>query len=198
MSTDFSAFSDQALLALSQDSHDAMRELIKRHTRLVRACARPLFLAGGDHEDLVQEGMIGLLDAIRDYNPAASGSFPGFAALCIRRRMISAIRAASAQKHAPLNDSLSIESLPDLGTADQRDPELEIIGKEGFREFMDTLHQRLSPGERGVLELYLQGCSYQEIAARLNRSVKTVDNAVQRIRRKATNILGENGYPFSI
>ena len=101
MVEDYSPISDLELLVLSRQSHDAMRELITRHSRLVRICARPLFLAGGDNEDLVQEGMIGLLDAVRSFDPERGASFEAYATLCIRRRLISAVRAASAQKHAP-------------------------------------------------------------------------------------------------
>lgn len=189
MVEDYSSYSDSELLILSRKSHDAMREMIVRHSRLVRVCARPLFLAGGDNEDLVQEGMIGLLDAIRSYDPELGASFEAFAALCIRRRMISAVRAATALKHAPLNESVPYDArLPAAS-----DPEAELIGREGLRELTDALQASLSPTERTVLSLYLEGCSYREISQRVGKPPKSVDNAVQRIRRKAAQILGENG-----
>lgn len=196
MLTDYSQCPDAELLPLADASCEAMRELILRYTRLVRACARPLFLVGGDQEDLVQEGMIGLVDAIRSYSPSGGASFQSFAALCIRRRMISAVRAASAQKHAPLNDSISMEEArlqtePSLGAG----PETEFIGREGMREFMAALRGALTSVEREVLELYLAGCSYREISRRIDKPVKSVDNAVQRIRRKAAAISGESGFP---
>ena len=191
MVDDFTRLSDDELLALSRQSHDAMRELILRHTRLVRICARPLFLAGGDNEDLVQEGMIGLLDAIRGYDEHSGASFETFAALCIRRRMISAVRAAAARKHAPLNESVPLEH----GALVSGDPEAEIISRESFRDFMNALGDSLTDREREVLSLYLEGCSYREISRRTGRPLKSVDNAVQRIRRKAAQILGENGHP---
>ena len=189
MAEEYSRFTDLELLSRSEQSQDAMHELISRYTRLVRACARPLFLAGGDHEDLVQEGMIGLLDAIRSYSPVGGASFESFAALCVRRRMYSAIRAASAQKHAPLNEALPLEG-PHAAASD---PETELVNRESFREFMDSLQSSLTPAERLVLTLYLEGLSYREISDHIGKPPKSVDNAVQRIRRKAAHILGENG-----
>lgn len=192
MAEEYSRFTDLELLARSDRSQEAMHELISRYTRLVRACARPLFLAGGDHEDLVQEGMIGLLDAIRSYAPEAGTPFDAFAALCVRRRMYSAIRAASARKHAPLNDALPLEALT-VSRAD--DPETAVISREWQRELMERLNDCLSSTERTVLEHYLEGSSYLEISRRVGKPIKSVDNAIQRIRRKAAQILGENGHP---
>ena len=188
----YSQFSDLELLARSEHSQDAMHELITRYTRLVRACARPLFLAGGDHEDLVPEGMIGLLDAIRSYAPELGTPFEAYAALCVRRRMYSAIRAAAAQKHAPLNDSLPLDT---LAVSQTDDPEAELISRERQRDLMKRLNDCLSSAERTVLGHYLEGASYLEISRRVGKPLKSVDNAVQRIRRKAANILGENGHP---
>ena len=189
MVEDYSQYSIPELLILSGQSHDAMRELILRHTCLVRACARPLFLAGGDHEDLVQEGMIGLLDAIRSYESERETPFEAYAVLCIRRRMISAIRAASARKHAPLNESVPL-SEPQPGGSDL---EQEFLNRERIRELMDALRAVLTDAERSVLTLYLDGLSYREISRRVGKAPKSVDNCVQRIRRKAAKLLGENG-----
>ena len=189
MVEDYRQYSDSELLALSGQSHDAMRELITRHTRLVRVCARPLFLAGGDNEDLVQEGMIGLLDAIRSYEPERETPFEAYAALCIRRRMISAVRAASARKHAPLNESVPLPEPRPAGG----DPETELLSRERSRELMEALRAVLTPVERSVLSLYLEGFSYREISRRVGKPPKSVDNAVQRIRRKAARLFGENG-----
>ncbi|MBR4656715.1 MAG: sigma-70 family RNA polymerase sigma factor [Oscillospiraceae bacterium] len=183
--------SDLELLARSSGSHDAMRALIIRYTRLVRICARPLFLAGGDHEDLVQEGMIGLLDAIRSFEPDTGTPFESYAAICIRRRMISAVRSASARKHAPLNDSVPLGG----SCMSSTDPEAEFIDREAHQARLNALYPVLSPIEESVLRLYLEGCSYREIAQRVNRPQKSVDNAIQRIRRKATKIIGEDGDP---
>ena len=191
MVEEYNQLSDRELLAQSGDSHDAMRSLIARYTRLVRICARPLFLAGGDHEDLLQEGMIGLLDAIRSYDPEAGTPFESYASVCIRRRMISAVRAASALKHTPLNDSVPLE----VFCTAVIDPEAEMIGKEEQQQRLDALYTVLSPIEEKVLRLYLRGYSYQEIAERVERPQKSVDNAIQRIRRKAAQMIGEDGNP---
>lgn len=181
---------------MADSSNDAMRELIRRHSRLVRACARPLFLAGGDHEDLVQEGMIGLVEAIRTYSPQSGVPFLSFAALCIRRRMLSAVRAASAQKHSPLNDSIPFEVVPsDSHPSSGMDLEAELIEREGLRELMTALRKKLTSVETAVLTCYLEGCSYQEISQHIDKPIKSVDNTVQRIRRKASQILGESGFP---
>jgi RNA polymerase sporulation-specific sigma factor len=189
---------DEKLVELAKESPEALETLLLRHTRLVRSCARPLFLSGGDHEDLVQEGMIGLLAAIRSYRNDCGSTFRSYAAVCIRSRLISAVRSASAKKHAPLNESVSLqtfsfETLTDVSL--ESDPEESFIVREGFDEFMQALQQQLSAAERQVLQFYLEGLSYAEIAQKLHKSVKSVDNAVQRIRMKAAKIHGENGNP---
>ncbi|MBR6119649.1 MAG: sigma-70 family RNA polymerase sigma factor [Oscillospiraceae bacterium] len=189
MVEDFTRCSVEELLARCGESHEAMRELITRHTRLVRACARPFFLAGGDDEDLLQEGMLGLLDAIRAYQPDSGVPFEAFAALCVRRSLISAVRAATARKHAPLNEALPL----DRAELQLADPEAALLDREGFRTMLETLRGRLSPLERGILPLYLDGFSCREIAAKTGKTPKSVDNALQRIRRKAVILFGEDG-----
>lgn len=186
---------DEAL-CLQAASGDRVAEeaLVVRYNRLVRICARPYFLAGGDSEDLIQEGMVGLLNAVRVYDPAKEASFRTYAEVCIRNRLLSAIKAASRDKHTPLNNYVSFETpLFDrsadhyaYGTDPQRqeDPEAIMIGREEFRELMGVLKGQLSGFEAEILGLYLNGSSYSEIAAEVNRSPKSVDNAVQRIRRK--------------
>ncbi len=184
------------VLCLQAASGDRIAEetLVMRYNRLVRICARPYFLAGGDSEDLIQEGMVGLLSAIRMFNPEREASFPTYAEICIKNRVLSAIKAASRDKHTPLNTYVSFET-PSLdgntdyyayGTAQQRldDPEAILIGREVLQERMDVLRGQLSGFEASILGLYLNGLSYSEIAAEVNRSPKSVDNAVQRIRRK--------------
>ena len=173
---------------------DAEETLVRRYTRMVRMCARPYFLAGGDSEDLIQEGMVGLLHAIREYDPGREASFRHYAQVCIQNRLISAIKAAARDKHTPLNNYVSIETpLFDCftihatcGTDHRRteNPEDALIGREEVRERMNVLQDRLSGFEARVLRLYLSGLSYSEIAAEVKRSPKSVDNAVQRIRRK--------------
>jgi len=173
---------------------DAEEQLVHRYTRVVRSIARPCFLAGGDGEDLIQEGMLGLINAIREFDPARS-SFRTFASLCVQRRIYSAIRQAQGKKHALLNRALSFEqvgvgelgnsSLPDVffNTAIS-DPETLVISREETQRMSSELESLLSGFERRVLSLYLNGQSYAEMAAALNRPAKSVDNAVQRIRRK--------------
>ncbi len=179
-------------LALSGDRH-AEEQLVVRYSRLVLICARPYFLAGGDSEDLIQEGMLGLLSAIREYSFQRDTSFRTFAEICIRRRLFSAIKAAAGGKHAPLNDSVSIETpLLDDGTKSRfplgnqalSNPEELVLAREAFQEKIDCLNGQLSGFEAKVLRLYLNGFSYSEIAAEVGRSTKAVDNAVQRVRKK--------------
>ena len=180
---------DETLCALaSSGDREAEESLVVRYNRLVRMCARPYFLAGGDSEDLIQEGMLGLLSAIREYDPGKSAAFRTYAEICIRNRLFSAVKAAARNKHTPLNQSVSIES-PLYGGAGQsgsqaKDPEEILLDRESLRERMEALMGRLSRFEAGVLRLYLNGLSYSEIASEISKSPKSVDNAVQRIRRK--------------
>ncbi|MBE6935936.1 MAG: sigma-70 family RNA polymerase sigma factor [Ruminococcaceae bacterium] len=184
----YEALSDEALLASLADGDSAAQDaLIRRYTRLIRACARPYFLNGGDSEDLLQEGLLGLLSAIRSYDPAKS-SFRTFAVLCIRRSIISAVRAAQNHNNAILNDSLSIDQvLSEDGTSlplTAQDPEALIIHRDERRRLERELSRSLSDFEQHVLTLYLKGLSYREMASALGRPPKSIDNAVQRIRRK--------------
>jgi RNA polymerase sporulation-specific sigma factor len=172
----------------------AEEELVGRYSRLVRRCARPLFLAGGDSEDLIQEGMIGLLSAIRQYRPGHErASFRTYAEVCIRRRMLSAVKSASRLKHLPLNDGLSLDYILSEESQTQsaantdafrRTPEEQVLARESKIELYNAFAQQLSRLEKQVLTLYLDGLSYDEIASRTGRDEKSVDNAVQRIRRK--------------
>ena len=180
--------SDEELLtAMENGDLSAQDILIRRYTRVVRACARPYFLSGGDSEDLIQEGMLGLLSAIRSFD-AAKASFHTFAVLCIRRSMISAVRAAQNKNNNILNDSLSIDQIiSEDGNAfslAEQDPEALIIDRDERRRLNQKFLSALSEFEQHVLTLYLNGFSYQEMAASLHRPAKSIDNAVQRIRRK--------------
>lgn len=184
--------SDEQLCALSaKGEREAEELLVGRYSKLVRMCARPYFLAGGDSEDLIQEGMIGLISAIKDYT-ADRSSFRTYAELCIRRRIYTAIQAATRYKHSPLNNSVSWELLKHdenrtravREKLTQRDPEDLLIARESADEIIKTSAGSLSALETEILGLYLLGLSYQEIAAEINKSTKSVDNAVQRIRRK--------------
>jgi len=170
----------------------AEEELVSRYVRLVRACARPYFLAGGDSEDLIQEGMFGLISAIRQFSPASGASFRTFAEHCIRMRLLSAVKSASRLKHFPLNDGMSFEQLSDDPSTHlsafpetyRQSPEDLVLARESKKELYNAFTSCLSRLELQVLDLYLEGLSYREIALKLNKESKAVDNAVQRIRRK--------------
>ena len=161
---------------------EAEEELLSRYAYLVRICSRPLFLAGGDSEDLMQEGMLGLLSAVRHYSADYSTSFKTYAEHCVRNRLYSAVRSAAKQSNRPLNDAVSIED----GQSSTGLRELEDLVIT--REYIDTvIRGELSPLERRVLERYLDGLSYAEIAESVGIGEKSVDNAVQRIRKKLSS-----------
>ena len=186
--SDFNRISDEQLCALAAAGERSAEEtLVLRHTRLVRMCARPFFLAGGDSEDLIQEGMLGLLAAIREFRPDRGARFATYAQVCVRRRIISAVRSASGGKHAPLNDYVSLELLS--SEAGALDPEDLIIRREAFYALEGDISESLTRLEKQVLARYLEGESYAEIARAVGRSPKSVDNAVQRIRRKTAKVL---------
>ena len=199
---DYAVLDDLKLqkLAASGD-REAEEALAERYLRLVRICARPLFLVGGDSEDLIQEGTFGLLSAIRRFDPEDGTAFKTFAEHCIRMRLLSAIKSASRLKHFPLNDGISLEQLSEDPSAEisalpesvRHDPEELILAKESREELYSAFSRCLSRFEIKVLDLYLEGLSYREIADRLCTSAKSIDNAVQRIRHKLARekILGD-------
>ena len=196
--TDYSILSDQELQACAAAGDpDAEEALAERYVRSVRICARPLFLAGGDSEDLIQEGMLGLLSAIRQYDPSANVPFKTYAELCINRRLYSAVKSAARLKHLPLNNGvpldsiLSEESQPQATSypeANRRITEEQVLARESEKELHSALSQYLSGFEAKVLQLYLSGLSYAEMAAQTHKSEKSIDNAVQRIRRKLARL----------
>lgn len=193
---DFSTFSDEQLIGIIQEGNtDALDFLITKYQAFVRMKARSYFMMGGDKEDIIQEGMIGLYKAIRDFREDRLSSFKGFAELCIKRQIITAIKTATRQKHIPLNSSVSLDkpvydeesdrTLLDVLTGPLNDdPEDLMIYKENFVQMEVEMNKVLSSLEKEVLGLYLDGQSYQEISEELNRQVKSVDNALQRIKRK--------------
>lgn len=188
MTLEINEYSDESLCRLAASGDRAAEEeLVKRYLRPVRIYARPYFLAGGDSEDLIQEAMFGLLKAIREFDPLRDALFRTFAEVCIRNRIRSAVATAARDKHLPLNNSVPFES-PMLGSGD--DPEELFISREEEAERLDALQKRLSALERKILALFLRGLSYQEISAQVGRPVKSVDNAVQRIRRKVAGEFG--------
>lgn len=190
MEEQFLYASDEELcLGAARGDSPTETELVRRYGWLVRACARPLFLAGGDSEDLIQEGFLGLLTAIRSFDPERDAAFRTFAEVCIRSRLHTAVRAAQGGKHAPLNHSVSYEPPLFDGTnaylfSSAESPEDVVIGREELRERLEALKGRLSKFEAQILPPYLNGLSCGEIAQRVGRSQKSVDNAIQRIRRK--------------
>ncbi|MCL2221036.1 MAG: sigma-70 family RNA polymerase sigma factor [Oscillospiraceae bacterium] len=168
--------------------------LVREYAWLVRMCARPYFLAGGDSEDLFQEGMLGLLSAIRTFDSNRGVKFSTYAEFCVRRRIYSAIKSASGNKHTPLNTYISLESLHNDENSTQsvsflRAPEEILVAREQVGEIEKLLYGALSRFESGVLELYLEGMSYKVMAVLLSKSEKSIDNAVQRIRRKLSQVL---------
>jgi len=179
---------------------EALDYLINKYRNFVRAKARSYFLIGADREDIVQEGMIGLYKAIRDFKEDKLSSFKAFAELCITRQIITAIKTATRQKHIPLNSYVSLDkpiydeesdrTLMDvISGAKILDPEELIINREKFDDIELKMAELLSDLERKVLSLYLDGRSYQEISEDLNRHVKSIDNALQRVKRKLERYL---------
>jgi len=192
---------DEELVVKSQDGDDDAQEfLINRYRNFVRVKARAYFLIGADREDIVQEGMIGLYRAIRDFRYEKLASFRAFAELCVTRQIITAIKTATRQKHIPLNSYVSLNKpifdeesdrtlLDVIATSKITDPEDLIICREEFSSIEDKMAKVLSPLEWKVLNSYLEGKSYLEIAADLERHVKSIDNALQRVKRKLEKCL---------
>ena len=192
----YASLPDETLSALArQGDRDAEETLVKRYTRLVRQLSRPYYLAGGDSDDLIQEGMIGLMCGVREYDGARSASFRTFAEICIRNRLYSAVRAAARDKHSPLNQSVPLEipffdgQGPVSGAMAGENPEDLIIGREGVQDALSDVRKQLSDFEAKILGYYLDGLTIREMAKAVSRSPKSVDNAVQRIRRKAARQL---------
>ena len=180
-----------------QGDDEAIETLLNRYRHYARAKARTYFLAGADKEDIVQEGMIGLFKAIRDFKADRNSAFRAFAELCITRQIITAIKTATRQKHIPLNSYVSLNkqsgseddddgrSLGDvLISLDTVDPADLVVSAEEIAAIKDSMSKVLSDLETEVLQLYMDGKSYQEIAGYLGRHVKSIDNALQRIKRK--------------
>ena len=173
---------------------DALAEeaLVERYLPLVDSCARPMKLFGGEGRDLSQEGVFGLISAVRSFDPENGASFRTYAEHCIRMRLLSAVKSASRLKHFPLNDSMSLEQLseesdPRLSAVLEefhRNPEDVVLARENTEELYKALSECLSKYEKTVFSLYMDGLSYLEIGNRLGKDIKSVDNAVQRIRRK--------------
>ncbi|WP_034681579.1 RNA polymerase sporulation sigma factor SigH [Bacillus mannanilyticus] len=191
---------EEVVVLVKAGDLEALEYLINKYKNFVRAKARSYFLIGADREDIVQEGMIGLYKSIRDFREDKLSSFKAFAELCITRQIITAIKTATRQKHIPLNSYVSLDkpiydeesdrTLLDVICGNRvTDPEELIINQEEFDDIEDKMGEILSELERQVLMLYLDGRSYQEIAVDLDRHVKSIDNALQRVKRKLERYL---------
>lgn len=190
--------SDEELCALAAAGDRVAEEtLVTRYNRMVRTCARPFFLAGGDSEDLTQEGMVGLIKAVREFDASKEASFRTFAEICIRNRLYSVLRAAAREKHQALNQSVSLDTpyfdsnsyTSGSNHLEQRNPEEFLIDRERTAALLSGVRKQLSEFEAKILGYYLDGLSYREIAQTVGKSPKSVDNAVQRIRRKVAQQL---------
>ena len=190
---------DHYLIALAkQGRKDAYDRIVKRYYGFVRLKASSYFLIGGDSDDLIQEGLVGLYKAVRDYRSDRESSFRNFAELCITRQIITAVKTSTRNKHTPLNEYVSFSQTPGRGRRGRRsrrstsccrgptahDPVNQVISSEELHSLVACLSSVLSELESSVLSLYLDGHSYEAIAERLECDTKTVDNALQRVKRK--------------
>ena len=197
--------SDEALISLyKQGENNAIDLLVKRYKKLVRNRIKVNFFVGADKDDLIQEGMIGLFKAICDYNPEKEASFKSFATLCVTRQISTAFKAVTRQKHMPLNRSISLSVPINNKSMDEEDegitlmdviknnvsqtPEDEVISKENVEDINEYIASVLSELEIQVLNLYMEGKNYKEIATILGKSPKSIDNALQRIKKKLEGV----------
>lgn len=192
MVKDYDTCTDEELIArLRAGEREITDYLIDKYKSLVRTRARALYLVGGDHEDLIQEGMLGLFKAVRDYKTGKEASFATFAGLCIDRQMYSAVASSQRQKHQPLNSFVSLSepvSEQELRLVDEETPEEIMISRENVIGMHERIKERLSKFEYQVLELYLKGYDYTQIAEKLGKQPKAIDNALQRIRSKVREV----------
>lgn len=197
MQENYSSFSDEELLIRLRDGESGITDhIMNKYKNLVRSKAKSMYILGADSEDLIQEGMIGLFKAIRDYDSGRDASFFTFADLCVSRQMYTAVQASRRQKHIPLNNYISLygnasenrddeEALVNvLATGSGLNPEELIIDKENVDRLEMLIERELSSFEKQVLDLYLTGMGYQQIAKVLGRDDKSTDNALQRIKHK--------------
>ena len=192
----YEAFSDEELIEkLRQGENDITDYILEKYKPLVRKKTNAMYLIGGETEDLIQEGMIGLFKAIRDYRPDKDASFYHFAELCINRQLYSALEASNRKKHQPLNSYISLSDQDNQGAVaaellvdQERGPEQMVIEQELWVEYKKRLEQNLSKMENKVLQYYLDGNHYIQIAEIMGKSPKSIDNALQRIRQKIRQI----------
>ena len=195
-----SSVSDEELvIRIRKEDKDAEEELFTRYKQIVRSRARPFFLAGSDHEDIIQEGMIGLYKAVCDYDLEKEVSFRAFADICIKRQILTAIKTASRKKHQPLNNYISLSTqafegesektlIEMLHATDISDPEEMYIIMEDAESIRENMDKMLTPLEKRCLSLYLKGFSYQQIGEMLKKNKKSVDNAIQRVKKKMESV----------
>ena len=193
---------EQLMEKLRAGDRDIMDYIMVKYKSMVRKKARAMYLLGGENEDLIQEGMIGLIKAVRDYDESQGASFSSFAELCVSRQMYSAIEASKRKKHLPLNTYVSLyeesevekdgRTMPLIDTIEpeqENDPEALYFGKEYTEAFVEQLKENLSALENHVLYLHLMGTDYRKIAELLDKSPNSIDNALQRIKNKAEKML---------
>lgn len=191
---------DEEIIRQIQEGNQELTDYImERYKYLVKKKAKALYILGGDNDDLIQEGMIGLFKAIRDFNCEQNYSFYAFAEICITRQMYSAMKAAGRQKHLPLNTYISFHTmigsgedegeLKDVLESGMKTPEELVIGRENLEQLAEVIEQKLSVMEKEVLDLYISGISYKDIAKILGKSEKSIDNALQRMKSKLADIL---------
>lgn len=198
----FDAMADEYLIMeYRKGNSEIMDYLMDKYKPMVRKKARAMYLLGGENEDLIQEGMIGLMKAVRSFDESQGAGFSSFAELCVSRQMYSAIESSKRKKHIPLNSYISLyeqsenggeKNPPLIDTIESRtdnNPEALYIGKKITEVFMEELKESLSPLENHVLYLHLMGTDYRKIAEILEKSPKTIDNALQRVRAKAEKML---------
>lgn len=196
---------DELLELINQGDRLALEHLLRRYKHLVVNKAQTYFLIGGDQEDVIQEGMIGLYKAIVDFDKDKLASFKGFATLCITRQIITAIKTATRKKHIPLNTYVSLDKpvydeendqtlLDVIAEPKVTDPQTILMHRDQFFYIQDKLYEELSRFEQNVLRFYLEGYTYQEISGELNRHLKSIDNALQRVKRKLELLLQSGDY----
>ena len=199
-----STYSDEEIIETVREGEaSGIDELLERYKNVVRSIASTMYLIGGENEDLIQEGMIGLFKAVQEYDPGRDASFGTFARLCITRHIYSAVKASGRKRHIPLNTYVSlyeekndddeggrtVEVQDMLRASDATEPEQVVLSNEKSEELERAIEQELSPLERNVLELYVTGMSYSDIADVLGKNEKAMDNAIQRIRGKLKKYL---------
>jgi len=197
----YEEYSDEELIKkIKEGDNKAQTYLLNKFQNVVSMKTKKFFLIGGDNDDMFQEGMIGLYKAIKNFDAEKNNSFKTFANICIERQLITAIKASNRQKHIPLNSSFSLnnvafeeddetEVIEILDTKYAEDPLETITKKEYFESFERNVRKSLSPFEMDVLMYYIEGVSYQDIAEKLNSQPKSIDNAIQRIRKKAIKVI---------